>query len=133
MRRITGHGIDVVDVTAFEQRLEQPSFRQRCFTEAELSAANASPDAAIYLAGRFAAKEALLKALGTGWRDGLSWRDIEVSSSPSGAPLLAITGGVLAAANEQGVTAFLASISHTLSLVVASVVMGIDGQVCAEE
>ena len=79
--QIIGHGVDLVDIARIETMLAEHGrrFVQRCFTEREQQYAEASRrHRAQRYAARFACKEAVLKALGTGWRDGIAWRDVEV-------------------------------------------------------
>ncbi|MEM6314067.1 MAG: holo-ACP synthase, partial [Planctomycetota bacterium] len=79
--QLLGHGIDIVEVARVRGLLEKHGrrFEQRCFTAAEVAYANRRPKrAAEHLAARFAAKEAVLKALGTGQRHGIAWTDVEV-------------------------------------------------------
>ena len=88
---IVGHGIDLVEVSRIAELLERHGerFLERCFTAAERGYSDASVKRREeHLAARFAAKEAVLKALGTGWRDGIAWTDIEVVRRPSGQPLV---------------------------------------------
>jgi holo-[acyl-carrier protein] synthase len=68
-----------------------------------------------HFAGRWAAKEAVLKALGTGWRRGISWRDIEVRNAPGGRPQAFLKGGTLEVAEKLGIRCVLVSISHCRS------------------
>lgn len=86
-------------------------FKRRAFTLGEL-AAREGPDLAVRLAGCFAAKEAILKALGTGWTDGISWTEIEVVHVASGAPMVTLSGRAQEVATERGVTRWLLSLSH---------------------
>lgn len=116
------HGIDHIDLKAFAAQCANRHFEERCFTEAERSGATEAPSAISYFAGRFAAKEALLKALGTGWRDGVSWHDIEVLREPSGAPRLQLHGAVSELAKSIGVVQLSVSISHTDTVAMASVI-----------
>ncbi|MDX2204513.1 MAG: holo-ACP synthase [Hyphomicrobiaceae bacterium] len=86
--RIIGVGIDLVEIAGIVRIISESDggFLSRYFTEAELAFAGQSARRAPRLAGRFAAKEAVVKALGIGWGDGIAWTDIEVLTSPSGAP-----------------------------------------------
>lgn len=112
---IVGVGIDVVDIARFEATLERtPGMAERLFTAAERELKIAS------LAARFAAKEALAKALGA--PGNLHWRDAEVTSEPSGKPVLAVTGTVAARAAELGVSSFHLSISHDAGIASAVVI-----------
>ena len=112
---IVGVGIDVVDIARFEATLERtPGMAERLFTPGELKLKIAS------LAARFAAKEALAKALGA--PGDLHWHDAEVTSEPSGRPLLSVTGTVAARAAELGVASFHLSLSHDAGIASAVVV-----------
>jgi len=102
---IVGVGIDVVDIARFERSLERtPGLRARLFTAAERPLATRS------LAARFAAKEALAKALGA--PPGLLWTDAEIRRAPDGRPTLHVTGTVAAAAKARGVNRWHVSLSH---------------------
>ncbi len=91
---IVGLGIDLVDVARMERLLERHPERApaRLFTDEERSHCGGRASPAECLAARFAAKEAFLKALGTGYGTGIAWREIEVRSSPRGRPSLRISG-----------------------------------------
>ena len=113
---IVGVGIDVVDVDRFARALERtPTLAARLFTDTERDGA-----AVASLAGRFAAKEALAKALGA--PGGLGWQDAEVVRGPGGRPCLEVRGTVAAAAQVQGVGAWHLSISHDAGIAKAVVV-----------
>ncbi|MBC6458572.1 holo-ACP synthase [Actinomadura sp. HBU206391] len=112
---IVGVGIDVVDLVRFEQSLERtPGLRARLFTEAERALPVRS------LAARFAAKEALAKALGA--PRGLLWTDAEIRREPDGRPSLRVDGTVAAAARDRGVTHWHVSLSHDGGVATAVVV-----------
>jgi holo-[acyl-carrier protein] synthase len=112
---VVGVGIDLVDIARFVATLERtPSLRGRVFTDAE---SLLPPER---LAGRFAAKEAVAKALGA--PASLQWRDVEVSSLPSGRPVLAVSGSVAAAAEALGIRSWHLSLSHDGGMVTAMVV-----------
>jgi holo-[acyl-carrier protein] synthase len=132
---LLGHGIDIVDLAEFKNLLDEPTadFARRCFTPGELAWAEASPRRTERLAARFAAKEAVLKALGTGWVTGISWKDIEVSNASNGAPSIAVFREVERISKEKGITSFLISISHSSTHVIASVIAsGGDGSTSRE-
>ena len=113
---IVGVGIDVVDVARFGQVLERtPGLRSRVFTPAEAERPLAS------LAARFAAKEALAKALGA--PTGLAWQDAEVVSSQSGDPAFRMRGTVAARAGELGVASVHVSMSHDAGIASAVVIL----------
>ena len=104
--------------------LRTPRFAERVFTQAERNYCDSrGVVAAQHYAARFAAKEATLKALQTGWRGGISWQDIEVSARDSGAPYLIFTGHVLEVFERFGATATHLSISHTSEHAIAQVVL----------
>src|SRR5215468_1278522 len=112
---IVGVGIDVVDIERFAESLERtPGLAERLFTPAERHLGIAS------LAARFAAKEALAKALGA--PAGLHWHDAEVVTADSGQPSMLLTGTVAARAVELGVQRWLLSISHDAGIASAVVV-----------
>lgn len=112
---IVGIGVDVVDLTRFEAALARtPGLRARLFTAAERELPVAS------LAARFAAKEALAKALGA--PGGLSWHDAEIRRGAEGRPDLVVSGTVAAAAGSAGVRRWHVSLSHDAGTAVAMVV-----------
>jgi holo-[acyl-carrier protein] synthase len=113
---VIGVGIDVVDIERFGQSLARtPGLSRRLFTPAEAARPLAS------LAARFAAKEALAKALGA--PIGLAWHDAEVVSEESGRPLFELRGSVLHHANDLGVSAVHLSLSHDAGIASAVVVL----------
>lgn len=108
-----GIGIDAVEIERFRRVLARtPGVARRLFTEAEQAYAAGFADAAPRLAGRFAAKEATMKALGVGL-GGFGFREVEVVREPSGAPSLRVSGAAAALATALGVTSFRVSITHT--------------------
>jgi holo-[acyl-carrier protein] synthase len=112
---IVGVGIDVVDIARFERSLARtPGLRRRLFTEGESGLPAQS------LAARFAAKEALAKALGA--PRGLLWTDAEIVASPAGRPRLKVAGTVAAAAASLGVTSWQLSLSHDAGIASAVVI-----------
>lgn len=121
---IVGHGIDLVDVPRIERMLREHGerFRERCFTASELAAADASNRAAEFFSGRFAAKEAVLKSLGTGWRHGIAWTDIEVIPDNNGRPTIKLSGQAARFADSIGAARWWVSISHVDGHAVASVI-----------
>lgn len=104
--------------------LRTPRFTERVFTRAERDYCDSrGVVAAQHYAARFAAKEAALKALQTGWRGGISWQDVEVSARESGAPYLIFTGEVLATYKKFGATGTHLSLSHTSEHAIAQVIL----------
>ena len=122
---IVAIGIDIIEVARIREVLGRtPRFRERVFTPAERAYCDSrGAVAAQHYAARFAAKEAALKALQTGWRGGISWQDVEVASHESGAPYLILHGPVLELFNNSGATAAHLSLSHTTEHAVAQVVL----------
>lgn len=86
------HGIDIVHIERIRELSGSQSFLERVFTEREISYAFSMPEPYKHLAGRFAVKEAVMKALGTGWASGVVWTDIEVVSTPGKGPAANLTG-----------------------------------------
>jgi holo-[acyl-carrier protein] synthase len=120
---ILGHGIDVVEVSRIARLLGEHGerFLERCFTPGERCVAvGARGDER--LAARFAAKEAALKALGSGLIAGISWHDVSVEVEASGAPRLVVTGEAGRIARERGVRAWHVSLSHAGGVATASVI-----------
>jgi holo-[acyl-carrier protein] synthase len=118
---IIGVGIDVVPVARFAEALQRTSsMAARLFTEHELLTPSGEPRSAESLAARFAAKEALAKALGAG--GGMLWTDAEVRTDDAGRPSLAVTGTVAARAARLGVTRWHVSLSHDGGIASATVI-----------
>ena len=122
---IVSIGIDIIEVARIrEVLLRTPRFTERVFTRAEREYCESrGVVAAQHYAARFAAKEAALKALQTGWRGGISWQDVEVSARDSGAPYLIFTGEVLTTFKHFGATATHLSLSHTSEHAIAQVIL----------
>jgi holo-[acyl-carrier protein] synthase len=112
---VIGHGIDLVEIARIEAMLAEHGerFRRRCFTDAEQAYAEAAGGRrAERYAARFAGKEAVLKALGTGWRDGIAWTDIQIVSEPSGRPGVTLSGRCAELASRLGIRRWQISLSH---------------------
>ena len=118
------HGIDLVECSRIEDMLNRHGdhFTTRVFTPAELEYARSSKNTIERLAGRFAAKEAVFKLIGTGWRGGVAWTDIEVVNDDLGKPCVRLSGEVARIAREQGISQVQISITHTAQLAMASAV-----------
>ena len=122
---ILGIGIDIVKVERIKaayKRLKY-SFLKKVFTQKEIEYAFSKKDPFIHLSARFAAKEAFLKALGTGWSQGIKWTDIEVIESQNGAPKITFSGVLSEKAKKKGVKNALLSLSHDKMDAVAVVVL----------
>lgn len=123
--QIIGHGIDLVDVQRIRDLADRHGerFLTRCFTSGERAYADSRPRRRFeHYAARFAAKEAVLKAIGTGMRQGISWTDIEVRTEPSGRPRVCTTGAAGEIASGLGVCNWLISMSHTDNQAIASII-----------
>jgi holo-[acyl-carrier protein] synthase len=122
---IFGTGIDIVDITRFERFVRDGNIAllQRIFTPHELDYCSAKKHSAQHYALRFAAKEAFLKALGTGLRDGLSWQDMEVVNDLLGKPELRLTGRAQESFVQAQLTNCLLSLSHDANCAVAMLVL----------
>lgn len=122
--RLLGHGLDIVEVSSFlpADIEEEVIFIARCFRQGEIAAAGDGPHRPSRLAARFAAKEAVLKALGTGWGDGMAFTDVEVLTTSTGAPTIALHGSCADVAQTLGISRWLLSLSHTATIAAASVI-----------
>ena len=113
-----------MDVFAFRSRFDgRDDLLAETFSEAELAYCRGVHRPWIHLAARFAAREATLKALGTGWSGAMSWREVEVTRDPAGAPSLALNGAVADAVAKAGFTRSTVSLSHTETLAIAVVAL----------
>jgi holo-[acyl-carrier protein] synthase len=114
---VLGIGTDITECLRIAQMIERHGelFVGRVYTPAEIDYCRARRMATQHFAGRWAAKEAVLKALGTGWRRGISWRDVEVRNGPGGRPHVVIRGGARDVAERLGIRCVLVSISHCRS------------------
>ncbi len=121
---VVAHGVDVVDIPDFSRLINEQAgdFLDRYFTAGELAIAGEGGVRIERLASRFAIKEAVLKALGTGWGDGIAFTDVEVMSQRTGAPSVVLHRRLVAIANEQGIDRWLVSSSHTATVAMASVI-----------
>ena len=123
--QVIGHGIDLVEVPRIARLLDEHGqrFVDRCFTGGERAYADSGRRLRIQrYAVRFACKEAVLKALGTGWRDGISWLDIEVTRAPAGQPQLRLSGRCAELADALLIRSWHVTLSHTAAHAVASVI-----------
>ena len=122
---IYGIGTDIVAIERFQRFLAagNSAIIERLFTPAERSRCESRKDSASCLAARFAAKEAFLKALGTGLRDGISWHDIEVSSNSLGKPELVLSGKASEQFQAKELVGMQLSLSHDGGSAIAMVVL----------
>ncbi len=121
---IVAHGIDLVDFPRIEEMAKQHGerFLNRIFTAAEQAYAEANKNGIEKLAGRFAAKEAILKLMGTGWRGKIAWTDIEIVNNPAGQPEVTLRDEVKEIAENLGIKHISVSITHTANFAIASAV-----------
>ncbi|MCC6492209.1 MAG: holo-ACP synthase [Pirellulales bacterium] len=112
--RILGIGADVIECLRIAQMIERHGelFIQRVYTDHEIAYCSTKKAATQHYAGRWAAKEAVLKALGTGWVRGISWRDVEIRHKPGGAPTVTLRGGAREVFERSGISEMHISISH---------------------
>ncbi len=123
---IAGTGVDLCEVDRIRKAMESGygrRFRERVYTEREIAYAEGKANRWERYAARFAAKEAGMKALGTGWRGGLSWRDLEVVNLPSGRPTLRLHGKAAEIAARMGVARVSLSLTHTAEQAMALVIL----------
>ena len=123
---VVGIGLDIVEVERIAKALRgSKSITERVFTPEEIRYCSQRKNKYQHYAGRFAAKEAALKALGTGWQAGIRWRDVETTAGPMGEPQLTLYGKAAAIFKESKARRSLLTITHATNYAVACVV--IDG------
>lgn len=124
-QRVLGIGIDLVEVSRFEDALQRQGdrFLNRIFTEGEQKYCGDKAQAAQFYAARFAAKEAVSKAFGTGIGAELGWLDIEVRHNAMGGPEVCLHGKGADLARTRGVREILVSLTHTASTAAASIIL----------
>jgi holo-[acyl-carrier protein] synthase len=122
---IVAIGIDLVEITRIGEVLTRRGdrFRKRVFTDHEIDHCEHRAAKLQSYAARFAAKEAAMKALGTGWSEGVAWRDIEVVSEQSGRPAIEMHGRALERMRAIGATTIHLSLTHSGDLAIAQVVL----------
>jgi holo-[acyl-carrier protein] synthase len=111
---IVGIGTDIVECLRIGRMIEQHGelFLSRVYTEREVRYCQARKRAVEHFAGRWAAKEAILKCLGSGWRKGLCWTDMEIRNEPSGRPVVMLCGAAKESAQQLRISDILLTISH---------------------
>jgi len=125
MANIIGLGLDATDIPRIADTLARygERFMHRIFTDAEVAYCRRRREPATHFAGRFAAKEAAMKALGTGHSRGVLWRDIEVVRRPGGPPQLQLHGGAARRFQSMGGRSSLVTITHSDALALAQVLI----------
>ncbi|HMN41231.1 MAG TPA: holo-ACP synthase [Phycisphaerales bacterium] len=122
--RIFGHGIDLVEIDRIQRMIDDHSdrFLERCFTPEERFHGEGGRRYAEHIAARFAAKEAAMKALGTGLASGISWTDFSVHAEATGRPRLVVAGEAAKLSWHHEITEWHVSLSHTETMAMASVI-----------
>ncbi|HEY3244545.1 MAG TPA: holo-ACP synthase [Phycisphaerae bacterium] len=120
--QLIAHGIDLVECERIAVLLARHGerFRRRVLTPIEREQAARFANPVPHISGRFAAKEAILKVLGTGWRGKISWTDMEITNDRAGAPLVRLSGEAARVAAQRGIGQILLSITHTENYAAAS-------------
>lgn len=118
---ILGIGADIIECLRIAQMIERHGelFIQRVYTDHEIGYCSTKKAATQHYAGRWAAKEAVLKALGTGWVRGIAWRDVEIRHKAGGAPTVVLRGGAKEVFDRTGIAQMHISISHCRTHAVA--------------
>jgi len=122
---IVGTGIDIAEVPRIEASIARfgDRFIRRIFTEAEIRYCDSKANRLERYAARFAAKEAAMKAIGTGWNHGVTWKDVEVRRQPGGRPTIAFHGKAAEFAAKLGAAHVALSLSHTKDYAIAQVIL----------
>jgi holo-[acyl-carrier protein] synthase len=124
MSTIIGIGTDITECLRIARMIERHGelFIERVYTPEEIKYCQNRKQATQHFTGRWAAKEAILKAIGTGWRKGISWRDMEIRNEPGGKPTVGIRGGVKDVVEQLGITDIHVTISHCRSHATATAI-----------
>jgi holo-[acyl-carrier protein] synthase len=122
---ILGTGVDLAEVGRIRDAVERHGerFIKRIYTPGEIAYVERKANKSERYAGRFAAKEAGMKAIGTGWKRGVTWQDFEVINLPTGRPTLQLHGEAAKIAEKMGVRSVWLSITHTAELAMAQVIL----------
>jgi len=122
--QVLGHGVDMIEIARIARMVERHGFRflERVYTQTEQAYCKDKKRIFEHLGARFAAKEAVLKALGTGWSSGIGWTDVEVVHEASGRPRIELHNVAARMARDQGISSILISISHTDNAAIASAI-----------
>jgi holo-[acyl-carrier protein] synthase len=123
--KVVGTGVDLAEVGRIRASIERfgERFLARVFTPAERAYVECKKNRFERYAARFAAKEAAMKAIGTGWKHGVTWQDFEVANLPSGRPTLRLSGRAAEVARGLGVANVFLSLSHTETMAIAEVIL----------
>ena len=121
---VVAHGVDLVECARIRNILDEHGerFLERILTPREINYIRTKREQVQHVAGRFAAKEAILKVIGTGWRERISWKDMEILNNTAGQPAVTLTGECAELAAKLGIKRVLISISHTPQAASASAI-----------
>jgi holo-[acyl-carrier protein] synthase len=121
---ISGIGVDIIEVNRVEEKLKRtPGLKEKLFTGVEISYCEGKHSPALHYAARFAAKEAFMKALGTGWSEGIKFSEIEVHNLESGQPVIEVSGRARELFEARGLSRVHVSLSHLKTYAVAIVIL----------
>ena len=121
---IFGIGTDIIEIARIEKQVTKDTgFISRVFTPDEINCCDGKKNRSEKFAARFAAKEAFMKALGTGWRDGIAFTDIEIINDELGKPKINLNGHAKKLAESNGIDSIHVSLSHTDKLATAVVIL----------
>lgn len=121
---IFGIGVDIIEVARVQRKLARtPGLKERVFTAQEIAYCQSKRASARHYAARFAAKEAFLKAMGTGWRDGYGFDQIEIVHDPLGKPQVRVHGKVRGFCRKQGISGMQVSLAHLKDIAKAVVIL----------
>jgi len=120
---IFGTGIDIIEVDRVEKQIANNGFREKIFTEREIEYCESKKNNAQHYAARFAAKEAFFKAIGTGWRNGMAFNEIEILNNELGKPEVILHGKTKEFSEKQLINNIHVSLSHIKNFVNAIIVL----------
>lgn len=121
---IKGTGVDIIEISRIKTAIEKDNkFIKKIFSEKEIEYCESKVKKAQHYAARFASKEAFFKAIGTGWRKGMSWTDISIENNELGKPDIKLTGETLKYFNKSGYKSITLSISHSKEYAVGFVIV----------
>jgi holo-[acyl-carrier protein] synthase len=121
---IYGIGTDIIETSRIQAVMERDlGFKDKIFSPGEISYCESKRNKYQHYAARFSAKEAFMKALGTGWRDGIRFVEIEVIHDPLGKPMIALSGRAREIADRQSLSAFHVTLSHIKDIATATVII----------
>ena len=121
---IFGVGVDIIEVSRVEDKLSRtPGLKEKIYTPLEIAYCESKKYPFQHYAARFAAKEAFMKALGTGWAQGVKFSEIEIHNLETGQPVIEVTGKAKEICESNGITGFYVSLSHLRTQAVAMVIL----------